>query len=204
MTGEPLQPLGTIGPIDSNNASENEGVAVELSQAQQDYKEGRDALKNDDLAQAGMCFHNALKGFEQENNMQGVANAFDRLGDVCLAKEEFESAIQHYRKAYEICEQEEDPFSIQALNKKLAVAYKKLGDYEKALPILFDIFDYYSEVRNPQGSVQVLEVIAEVYVLQGDKEKAADTYKTIASIHANFGHKKEAESFSNKALQVTK
>jgi tetratricopeptide (TPR) repeat protein len=204
MSNETMQPLESIGPIDGG---EQQGLNVapqELTQAQKDYKEGRDHLKNDDLPQAAMCFHNALKGFEQDGDQVGVANASDRLGDVCLAREEYENALAHFERAHAICKKEDDPFSMMALNKKRAVAYKKLGRFDEALEVLFTLFDHYAETRNPQGSVQILEVIAEVYVLQGEKEKAADAFTTIASIHSNFGHETEAGQFREKAEQVVK
>ena len=36
----------------------------------------------------------------------------------------------------------------------------------------------------------------------GQKEKAADTYNTIASIHKNFRHSKIAEKYREKAVSL--
>ncbi|BCO09999.1 hypothetical protein GF1_23750 [Desulfolithobacter dissulfuricans] len=200
MVSEQIQPLNSLGPVDGKPAGQEEEIIKDP--AKRDYKEGRDFLKNGELAQAAICFHNALKGFEEQNDELGIANASDRLGDVCLEKEEYQMAIDHYLRSYAICEKKEDSFSILALNKKLAVCYRRTGQLDKALEVLFDILDHYKMVRNPQGTVQILEVLAEVFMEKGDNSAAADAYRTAASIHANFKHKRLAKEFEERAAQV--
>ena len=80
----------------------------------------------------------------------GVANAADRLGDVCMAKEEYAKAIDHFKRAAEICEREDDSFSILALNKKLAAAYRKQGEPEKSFELLFDMLEHYRLTKQSQ------------------------------------------------------
>jgi len=60
--------------------------------AQVDYDQGKDILQAGDEALAASCFHNALVGFEQDNNETGVANASAQLGDICAAREDNEKA----------------------------------------------------------------------------------------------------------------
>ena len=170
--------------------------------AKADYKAGREYLSQGDYAQAAYTLHNALKGFEEQGYEQGIANASDRLGDVCVAKEEYEMALKHYQRAYEICEREEDFFSMVSLKKKNAGVYKRLGELDKALPILFDVFDHYTQHRDPKGTVEILEVLVEVYTEQGKHDKAADTLRTIAGIHANFKHSRLAREFEERARQL--
>jgi tetratricopeptide (TPR) repeat protein len=170
--------------------------------AKRDYKQGRECLDKGDFNQAAIFLHNALLGFEEQGNEAGVANASDRLGDVCLAKKEFQLAIDNFKRAKEICQKEDDSFSLLALNKKIAGGLKKLGQLDEALELLFDIFEHYSLMRNPKGTVEILEVIAEVYIEKGDNEKAADSYRTIASIHNTFQHPRLAQDFEARAALV--
>jgi len=193
-----IQPPEEIGPADQQPKED----PVLSDPAKMDYKQGREFLKNGEYNQAANAFHNALKGFEQKGDDIGVANASDRLGDVCMAKEQYQLAIDNYMRAYEICEKEEDSFSILALNNKLASAYRGLGQFDNSLKILFDIVDHHSDLNNPKGVVEVLETVAEVYLEKGEKMRAADTLKTISSIHANFRHSRQAEEFARKAAQL--
>ena len=196
---ERIQPVGSIGPM---QGSAQKGKEEENNPARADYMAGREFLKKGDYSQAAMFFHNALRGFEEQKDEMGIANASDRLGDVCLAREEYTSALDHYQRAFEVCQKESDIFSIVALNRKRALAYRKMGELDLALVVMMEIFDYYAETRNPKGTVEVLEMIADVYLEKGDKLKAADALRTIAGIHRNFKHKRKAEEFEKRAREA--
>lgn len=198
MVSDPIQPLSSLGPMVPENTSDEQTT----DPAQKDYLEGRKLFSNGEYAQAALAFHNALMGFEEQGNEQGVANASDRLGDACMARDEYALAIANYQRAAAICEKEDDSFSQLALNKKMAAAYRKLGDHEKALELLYDILEHYRLTQNPKGAVEVLIVIAGVYSEQGEKVRAADAYRSVASIHARFKHAKLAEEFSQRAAAL--
>ncbi|WPD23604.1 MAG: tetratricopeptide repeat protein [Candidatus Electrothrix scaldis] len=194
-----IQPMNSIGPADQEKAREDE---LRKDPAKRDYLQGREQFKKGDYNMAAMSFHNALKGFEEKDDEQGVANASDRLGDVCMEKQDYAAALENYQRAYSICEKEEDSFSILALNKKIATLYRKQGELDKAMEILFDMVEHYHLTRNPKGMVEVMTVIAELYREKGDNAKAADTYRTVSSIHKNFKHQRMAEEFAALAEEL--
>ena len=193
MASENIQPLSNLQPVTGEPAGED------LDPARKDYLEGRKLYSQGDYAQAAQAFHNALRGFEEQGDEQGVANAADRLGDACLAREEYAMAIANYRRAFAVCEKEDDSFSQLSLNKKMAAAYRKLGDHEKALELLFDMLEHYRLTNNPKGAVEILVSIAETYAEQGDRARAADAYRSVASIHARFKHSRQAAEFNQRA-----
>lgn len=193
-----FQPLDSLCPAGEDKSGEDQL----LDQARKDYLEGRTLLGKGDLAGAGLAFHNALKGFEEQGSEQGIANASDRLGDVCLARGEHGLAITHFQRAHVICEKEDDSFSQLALNKKMTVAYRKLEEHDKALELLYDMLEHYRLTNNPKGAVEILIGIAEVYNEQGDRAKAADAYRSVASIHTRFKHARLAEEFSLRAAAL--
>lgn len=197
MASDQIQPLHTIGPI-----KEEAGGEGPVDLAKSDYQQGRKLLASGEYAQAALCFHNALKGFEEQGNDPGVANAADRLGDTCMAREEFALAIEHYRRASAICEKEDDSFSQLSLNKKMVQAYRKLGEQEKSLELLYDMLEHYRMVQNPKGAVEILELIAEVYLERGAQGKAADAYRAVANIHARFKHQRLAEQYRLRAAAL--
>ncbi|MEN8134708.1 MAG: tetratricopeptide repeat protein [Thermodesulfobacteriota bacterium] len=169
------------------------------SQAQQDYEAGQEFLKDKDSAQAANAFHNALIGFEQIGNENGVANASDKLADICIERDETEMALEHLERAYAICTKNFDRFSLFVLERKKAGLVYKSGDLAKALELYLDVLDEYGALRNPEGSVETLEILAEIYLKQEEKAKAADAYRMAASIHKDFKHDKHAEEFLAKA-----
>lgn len=198
MATEFIQPLNNIAPAEQGDSRGQDSD----NPAKMDYLEGRKLHRNGEYAQAAIAFHNALRGFEEQGDQAGIANASDRLGDACLARDEYAMAIANYRRAYAICEKEDDSYSGLALNKKMAVAYRKLGDQEKALELLYDMLEHYRLTSNPKGAVETLAVIAETYIEQGEKAKAADAFRSVASIHERFKHSRMAEEFNQRAASL--
>jgi tetratricopeptide (TPR) repeat protein len=198
MVNDNIKPLSSIVPMAQGKAND----ASETDPARKDYLEGRRLFGEKEYAQAAQAFHNALMGFEEQGDEQGIANASDRLGDACLARDEYAMAIANFKRAYAICEKEDDSFSQLALNKKMAAAYRKLGDHEKAFELLYDMLEHYRLTQNPKGAVEILIVIAEIYNEVGDRGKAADTYRSVASIHARFKHSRLAEEFNQRAAAL--
>ena len=180
--------------------SQEPGKAEDPTQA--DYDKGRDLLAAGDDTQAASFFHNALVGFEQKGNDNGVANAADQLGDICTRRQDHEKAIVHYQRAYEICDRENDRFSLIALQKKMALAKRALEQYVDAVRIYLNVIEIYAGYNNPAGTVATMEELAKLYLVMGERQKSADTYRTIASIHKNFKHTIQAEEYMDKAEQV--
>ncbi len=183
----------------SDNKFPEKQTQESKSQAQLDYEAGQEFLKNNDSAQAANAFHNALISFEQEGDENGIANASDKLCDICTERGETAKALEHLERAYAICHKSFDRFSLFSLERKKAGLTYQSGDLDKAIELYLDILDEFGALRNPQGSVETLETLAEIYLKKDEKEKAADAYRLIASIHKNFKHSQQAEEFLAKA-----
>ena len=173
-------------------------------QAVADYNKGKELRAAGDDSQAALFFHNALVEYEQKGDDKGVANACDQLGDICAGREEHEKAIIHYQRALAICDRENDMFSIIALQKKMAVCQIVLQRFTEAVKIYLNVIDIYAGYNNPAGTVATMEQLAKLYLEMGERQKSADTYRTIASIHKNFKHNTHAQEFMEKAEQVEK
>jgi tetratricopeptide (TPR) repeat protein len=191
-----VQSIQSIAPMqDGKNAEAADPV-------QADYEKGKELLQKEELSQAAVALHNALIGYQQKEDQRGIANASNQMGHVCLAKREYDQALSHYNRAWEICEKLHDPMSILALSDQMILVYRGQGHFKKAIGICLDLLEKYHENNDPQGTVAVLEQMAEIYLEAGEQAKAADTYRTIASIHANFKHNNIAEGYLQKAKDL--
>jgi len=190
MTKTTLQSIDTIAPVEPKKPSDP---------AQAQYEEGKEFLKKNEPASAALAFHNALLAFEEKGDQNGIANASNQLGHICLQRLEYEKALKQYQRAWDICEKQDDPMSLNALASQLVQVYQGLRQFPEAVKLCLDMLDSYHRSNNPQGVVDTLEKLAAVYVEAGEKAKAADGYRTIASIHAKYKHKNIAERFMKKA-----
>lgn len=193
-----IQSLDEIAPMNQNQQ------AGDKSPHQSEYNEGKRLLESGETGPAAVALHNALLGFEEEQNENGIANAANQLGLVCTQREEYEKALSHFQRAEEICKKLDDPLSLTWLAKQFIVVYTALEQYKEALDRCLDLLDYYRANNDPRGSIETLEKMAEVYIQAGEKEKAADVYATIASIHRNFKHTKIADEYLHKAEELQK
>ncbi len=192
-----IQPLTGIKPID-----ESTPVAAPPSPAQKEYEEGKQALEKGEHGAAAVALHNALLAFDERGDQAGIANAHNQLGHLCLARDEYEKAGNHYRRALEICDRANDRMSVLAVSDRLVEVCLGLADSRGALAHCLEMLDIYQDNRDPQGSVAVLEKMADIYLAAGDREKAADALQTIASLHRNFGHTVSATRFAERAEEV--
>jgi len=171
---------------------------------QAEYEEGKKHLAAKQYGQAAVSLHNALVGFEETQNSAGIANASNQLGHVCLAREDYDSALNHYRRAYDIVNDANDRMSTLSVLSKIAEVNRKRQSWSEAVGVCLEMIDLYQDNRDPQGTVATLESLAEIYTEAGETLKAADTYRTIASIHKNFKHTSIADSFLEKAETLEK
>lgn len=191
-----LQDIDSIAPLaDGNNTEPADPVRA-------DYDEGRRFLQNGEYPQAAVSLHNALVGFDERGDEAGIANASNQLGHVCLARKEFKQALEHYQRAWGICEKLQDQMSMIALQKKLIEVFRGQNNYPKAIETCLNLLDSYHHNNDPRGTVEILEEMALIYLDSGNKGKAADAYRTVASIHRNFRHHGIAESYEKKAEDI--
>lgn len=167
-----------------------------------DYEQGKRFFNNGNLTEAAVSLHNALLGYEEKGDKTGVANASNQLGHVCLAKGDFVGAESHYRRTWELCTELGDPMSLLSLSKRFVEVYRGQKKYDQALATCFELLDTYQRNNDPRGTVELLENLAGIYLEAGDTAKAADTYRTIASIHRNYKHNTIADSFMRKAREL--
>lgn len=185
-------------PVDPTIATEEK----EQDPVQADYQQGLQFLQDKNYSQAAMSLHNALRGYEQQGKEEGIANANNKLGDVCLAQQQHEKALTYFEKAYAICEKHDDLMSILALRKKLISCRRGMQHFDLALQIYLELLDVYEAMNNPGATVETITGMAEVYQAKGDLQNAVDAYNTAADIHANFKHQRQAEKLRTMAREL--
>lgn len=191
-----IQGLNDIAPMQDNQQN------VSNSAHKAEYDEGKQLLERGETGLAAVALHNALVGFEEDQDENGIANAANQLGLVCIQRKDYEKALNHFQRAEEICRKLDDPLSLAWLAKQLIIVYSELGQYQEAQNRCLDLLENYRINNDPKGSVETLEKMAEIYIKADNVEKAADTYRTIASIHRNFKHGKIADEYMQKAEEV--
>ena len=174
------------------------------SQAQQDYDEGLQKIKDNALPQAAVAFHNALLGFEEQGDQPGIARASTKLAEVCLMSEEPAKALEHLHRALPICQAADDHLSVTYLEKQIFYTNLDLQNYDEALARGVELLAAYQDYNNPAGAVEILEKLSEIYQATGDPAKAAESLRTAASSHQNFKHQRSAQKLLDQAEAIAR
>lgn len=170
--------------------------------AKEEFDRGCQFMENNDLAQAANAFHNALLDYKERRDDKGIANASDKLADVCLDRGDYARALLHLERAMAICEAANDDFSITALRKKYVRAYDGMGEHTKALEVNLVLLETYKAFGDPGSAVRTLEAMAKSYLAMDDREKAADALHTAAGIHRSFRHTRHAAELEVRAEEL--
>jgi tetratricopeptide (TPR) repeat protein len=196
MTDQSLQMIPT------NPGEGGEDESGPKSEARKDYESGLGHLDNKEYGMAANALHNALTAWEEEDNQHGIANACDKMGDLLTEKEDYEKALEFYDRAHQICTTDFDRYSLICIENKQANVFAKLGRFPEAINLYLDLFDEYSGNRDAGNTVAILETLAELYISNEQKEKAAECFTLMASIHLSYKHKKESEECELKAQEL--
>ncbi len=194
-----IQNINEISPM-----AEGQNKAAATDPVQAEYEQGKTLLERNETGPAAVALHNALLGFEENDNDNGIANASNQLGKVCVQRGEYEKALKHFQRAEEICRKLQDPLSLAALSRQFILVYTETERYKEAISRCLDLIELYQRNNDPKGTVEIIENMADIYVRSGELAKAADAYRTIASIHRNFKHEKTAGQYIDKAEELEK
>ena len=170
--------------------------------AQVDYQEGLRHLQHGNLSQAANAFHNARIGFEEAGNEEGLANAYFRLGDVCLETQEYAKALDYYEQSATIIKKHDDLMSMLAIRKRRIACFKGLQRYQDAIAAYLELLDTYEALHNPASTVETLIGMGETFELMGERHKAAEAFRTAASIHRRYKHEKAARELDERAAKA--
>ena len=193
---------GTIQPIENIEKKEEKKKKRSSDPVQAEYEDGVGYIANKEYGQAALSLHNALVGYEKRNHQDGIANTSNQLGILCMKKNEFDKAREHFQKAWDICKRFDDSMSLLSLSEQFVIIHREAKEYKEAIAFCLDMLDTHHRHNNPDGTVNVMESMADIYVDQGEKAKAADAYRSIASIHSNYNHMNFAKRFEEKAAAL--
>ncbi len=139
-----------------------------------------------------------LLGFESAQSIEDDNLVFQFrkvLGDIYLAKRDYENAIFYYigmersgRSSGNINQMVEGANS-------LAVAYSEMGAYVKAANYYEQVIDLYARSKDKTGRARALEALAENYIKSNQNQKAIETYEKLR----NFATAERKYSYISKA-----
>jgi len=115
---------------------------------------------------------------KEQKNKREESDKEKTLGNAAYKKKDFETALSHYEKAYEI-----DDTNIAVLTNKAAVLYE-MGNYDEAIKVCEDAVDHGREVRADFKLIaRAFHRIGNAYHKKGDLDNAIKFYNKSLAEH---------------------
>ena len=103
-----------------------------------------------DFKKAAEAFSNAISGNPQNKDY------YFNMGNACLEMQEYQSAIYHLKKVYELDEDLNYPNTEAALVTLASIYQDKTNDKKRALMVNKQIFKLYPDNKTAKSSLQKL------------------------------------------------
>jgi len=176
----------------------------------------------EDYDKALEYYKEALEHFDLERDLDQVSRIYNNIGDANMKKEEWETAIDHFKKCLEISER--SPIAnIKAFGiANIGICYIRMGDYDKAPPyideglkifIMLDnkvmiprLYQYKGRAASAKGNDDIAELLfLKAIEMQEDHNllvHLADSYLQYGKLLKKLNRTEKARQFLNKALDL--
>lgn len=146
--------------------------------------------KNNGNYDTALYFGNTALLLSQKINFQkGIANSYNRMGNVHDLKGDYQEALGYYFKALEMDEELKDKNGISSRLNNIGIVYRRQADYTNALDYYFKALKIGEELGDKNRTAIILGNIGLIYFYQTDYPKAHNYYVKALQIDEEFGNK---------------
>jgi serine/threonine protein kinase len=183
---------------------------------------GTGAKVRGDLKDAEQSYNRASSLFVEIHDQEGLSSCYMNLGNVHLARDEYDRAVVMYQKALPIMDEISDRESVSRCYMNLGNVHRERGEYdravamyEKALAIKQEIGDRESIsscymnlgiVHDERGEYdQAVAMYQEALAIKqeiGDKEGISNCYANLGIIYRERGDHDQAATMCLRALTI--
>jgi len=141
----------------------------------------------------------SLKYAEMENDLEGVAYAYNSLGKIYLHNNEIEKAKESYLKSSELYKELERNLQVAILYNNLGSIYGKLGEFDKALEYCYQSLEIKKKLHYNEGILFSYLAIGDLYLNMNKEEEAFKYYTDGIGLAKEAGVDHLLSHFQNKA-----
>ncbi|MGE4287289.1 MAG: tetratricopeptide repeat protein [Salinivirgaceae bacterium] len=169
--------------------------------SQLSYLKAEVEFSKGNLRQALGGFLEAELMFADENNDQGLANTYNKLGLINISQADFPTALDYFIKSLTLKEENNDTLGIADTYSNIGNALFELNDTDQALNYYLKSLEMDKKQQNERGMAKTLMNVGLVYKENFAYEKAMDYYNQSLAIHKKNNNQHEiATCYSNLAL----
>jgi tetratricopeptide (TPR) repeat protein len=116
-----------------------------------------------------------------------LARVYSRIGTCLWMKNDFDAALEYYRKELDICEHAKDLRGIAAGLNNVGIVYLRKGDYNSALEHASKARDIFAKIGDQSGVARATGNMGNSYSAKGEYEASMAEYKKCLRLFTRFG-----------------
>ncbi len=156
------------------------------------------AMRNqNNMATALQLLTQAHQLFEENNDLEGIANVNISLGHVFSRLDSFELSLDYHKSSHQYFENQQDTARLAVTSYNLGDVYLQMKEMDKASEFLTISFKYASEVNNKALQLHIIQRMGDWEFEKGNREKAFAHYQEVLDLSS------EESSGSNKISLVS-
>jgi len=136
----------------------------------------KDIYDGNDSQKAMQYARLALMEAENSEYTEGVAEGYSVIGELYEAGEDYNKAIENYRKAYDIYSELGDENGIADVSFNMADVYKKKGYYQLSMERCLEGLGIYEGLKDSAGMAGVYNCMGSLFKYQDNNAKALEYY----------------------------
>jgi len=144
------------------------------------------------------CYLMALKLFEDLSFTNGLASAYNNIGNVYVFQGNYEEALKNQLQALKMNEIAGNKKAIATSNSNIGATYIYMGKYDEALKHLYLSIKLRQELDDKKGIADVYNNIGSIQQKQGNSSEALKSQQQAMKIREELGNKQGiAASYCN-------
>lgn len=128
------------------------------------------------LSEAARSNYEALKIFEKLDDNYYMAVTTSNLADQYVLLKRYDEAFEYYNKAINVLQHAGDLVNLSGLYLAIGQVYISLKKYDKAEENIYLALETGKKINDPYCKGQASEVLADLYQLRGEFQKALEYY----------------------------
>lgn len=170
---------------------QSEEIGYYYGVAYAEYYIGRSLFIQADYGKALAHSQTALLLFEQAHEIAGVARSLRQIGGIYRAWNQFDTALQHYRREESIYHNPQyyDEEGMAGVLMEIATVYMMISQYDIALTYYQQALDCVKEFNDDVRLAKILANVATLYILLGKYDIAADYQERALALYQKMNNK---------------
>ena len=159
-----------------NNQVDSVEVYSYLEKAKMNFNKGK--------KDSAIYFSNkALAIAKKQNYLKYKISSLDLLAQIYNMQSNYSKGLLYYLQEQDAINEKGDRVNISEINKKIGLLYKRVNLHEKALEYLKVSYDIEKELKDKNSQVEILEYIADSYLVLERYSEALKIYKLILTLN---------------------